>query len=983
MPVIVAVIGAPADRWLVAFTAAVLVVLVGGWCARLASRAGGSGDESHHAPVRGVRRRAGALLAVGPLAGVLVAPGAGDHVAVAAIGALGLAGLGLVVELRRDADRLVALVVAGFALGAVVAGVRFAPTGVGALDAVFAFGIVLIVTLGVDGLGNVDSLVSAVGAAAALGLVALGVLGEQLGIADGGAGILGATVAFLAYHVSPASLFPGRAGRLALGYALAVLALSTDATRGGLTDLVVPLLLTAVPLVDALVVVFDRARRRRPVLVDRRDHLTHRLMLRGASSAEGVTLLVAVQAALVVLAVFLGRGVLSVWLVLPVVLVGVGTLVGDALRSPVEVMAPVGLSRRARGIVAAAGVLGAVGVVPLVLAVPSIAETMQDARRAAQRGLAAARRGDAARAEIEFRRARGIFQQADDDLHSWRFEAARVVPGVAPNLRAARALADVGTDLAHNGEVVTAAVVPESLAIVDGRLPLEEVVRITPALERGADTLERALARLRAVRDEPYLLAPLRAAVTSVRRELRRAAREARNTATAARLAPAIFGGDGEVRRYLLVVQNPAENRGTGGLIGAYGILTVHDGGVQMGELSRAGAWNDAVRTAGAPTYEAPDDYVRRYGQFRPDVNLQSVNLSPDFPTVGRVLRSLAPAAGLGEVDGVIAVDPFGLAALLELTGPVDVEGWPVPITADNVLDVTLRDAYAAFARTPERADFLGDVAQVVVGEAVAGRLGEPAVVARVLGEAAHQGHLVLWFARPEEQRLAERLGVAGAMVRGPDLLHVTDANLAANKLDYYLERELDYRVVIHPDADGRGARARAALTIRLANTAPITGLPRVVAGPYEGAPPGRFRAGENVTYVSVYSPLDVTGARLDGEPVAVTSGDELGTRVHSTIVELDAQETRVLQLDLSGRVRMGGEGWYGLALGRQPSVHDDRVRVSVSVPEGYRIAAVRRLQKAYARRASGIVILDRPTSVWVRVERAPSSLWDRLRAGN
>jgi UDP-N-acetylmuramyl pentapeptide phosphotransferase/UDP-N-acetylglucosamine-1-phosphate transferase len=990
--------GTHADRWLLAFAVSVFVVLVGGWLARDAARRatrvstgpkassgdlGASNDVSGDADapptVRGIRRRAGALLAVGPLAGFLVDPTARGHVVLAALGGAALATFGALYERRRDFDRTVALVAASAALVALVAGVRFSPTGVEVLDVALALGFVFVVTVAFDGLGNTDALVPGLGAVSAAGILALGAFAEQFGVANGAAGLLGACVAFLAYNLRPASLFAGRAGRLVVGFALAVSALAVDPVPGPPARMLLALALVAIPLLDAVVVLYDRAQRRRPLLVDRRDHLVHRMVLLGASPAEAVGILVAAQLAVAVLAVFAGRGIVSMWILIAAGLVVIGILAGHALRAPIDRMAPIGLSPRAWWIIGAAGVVAALGVVPLVLGVPGITDTMERGRDAAQRALAAARNGDAARAEIEFRRAAGRFEQARDDLGSVRYEVARLVPGVAPNLRATRALAEIGYDLSHNGEVVTAAVVPESLAIVDGRIPVEEVRRITPALERGADTLERALARLRDVAREPYLLGPVRDAVENVRTELRRAAREARNTATAARLAPAIFGADGEERRYLLVVQNPAENRGTGGLIGSYGILTARDGEIDVGRLVRTETWNRAMARVGDPDYDAPRDYVARYGQFRPQLNLQNVNLSPDFPTVGRVLRSLAPAAGLGDVDGVIAVDPQGLAAILELTGPVPVAGWPVDISADNVVGVTLRDAYAAFARTPERADFLGDVAQVVVDEATAGRLGEPARVAQVLGKAAHQGHIALSFARPREQRLAEAVGAAGALRRGGDTLHVTGANFAGNKLDFYLERAFDYRVEVRPDPVGRGANATGRLTVRLENTAPASGLPRIVAGPYEGAPPGRFREGENVSYVSVYTPLDLVTSKLDGREVPMSRDDELGVNVYSTVVRVLAQQAETLELDLAGRIRMGHDGWYVLELGRQPTVNDDRARVSISVPEGYRIVGSTRLQKVFDQRASGILTLDRPTTVRVKIERDPDSVWGRL----
>jgi UDP-N-acetylmuramyl pentapeptide phosphotransferase/UDP-N-acetylglucosamine-1-phosphate transferase len=963
------------DRWLLTFTLAVLVVIPVGWMARRAAR------QRAHTPrdqVRGVRRRVGAVLAVGPVVGFAVAAGAGAGTGAAALGAVGLALFGVAVERRRDADRLVAPAVLVAALGAVAAGVRFAPTGVAILDVVLAVGLVVAITVAFDGLGNTDGLVAGMGSVAGLGLVALAGFAEQFRVADVAAGLLGGCLAFLAYNLPPASLFAGRSGRLATGYAVAVLALSVDTAAGPPAPLLVPLALTAIPLLDLALVLTDRAQRRRPLRVERKDHLVHRMAAAGATPFEGAVVLVGAQGLVSAFAVAAARDVVSVWVLTFVTILVVGALAGYARRAPLERMTPIGLSRRAWWLIGGVLVFLAGGVLPLLLDMPGVTDTMLRGRDAAQRALHAARRGDAATAEIQFRRAAHEFEQARDQLHSKRYEPARLLPVVAPNLRAARVLADIGYDLARNGEIVTATVVPESLAFVDGGIPMDEVRRITPALVQGAETLARALERLRDVADEPYLLPDVRNAVDAIRRELARGAREARNTADAARLAPAIFGADGGERRYLLVVQNPTENRGTGGLIGSYGVVTVRDGVVSVGEILRTGVWNHAVEEHGAPEYESDADYRRRYAPFRPEFQLQAVNLSPDFPTVGRVLASLAPEGGVGDVDGVIAVDPEGLAALLSLTGPVPVPGWPEDVMAGNVVDITLRDAYTAFAQTPERAEFLGDVARAVVAQATSGRLGEPAAVARVLGDAARQGHVALSFRRAAEQRLALAVGAAGAFPKGGHVLHVSEANIAANKIDYYLEETLDYRVVLHPDDRGRGARAVGTLGVRIANTAPRTGLPQIVAGPYEGTP-DRTQPGESMSYVSVYTPLALRRAAIDGDEVATQVGEELGMRVYSTIVRVPAQDERTLTLDLAGRARLARGGWYVLELANQPMVNDRRARISVSVPDGYRIVEAPRLQHVSAGRASGILVLDRPTTVRVRIERSPGSLWSRL----
>jgi UDP-N-acetylmuramyl pentapeptide phosphotransferase/UDP-N-acetylglucosamine-1-phosphate transferase len=976
---------APGDRWLLAFTIATVLVLVGGIVLRREARRRGSrGDADRRHEVRGLRRRAGALLGLGALVGWLVAPGAGHGAFVAAAGAVALAIVGAVAERWKDFSRQIYVVVLVAAVVAVIGGTRFAPTGVGPLDVIGGVAFVFAVVVAFDGLGNADGLVPGLGLVSATGVLALAAFPGRLGPANVVAGLAGACLAFLAFNLRPASLFAGRGGRLAVGYALAVTALSVRPAVGAPASLAVPLMVVAIPLFDLTFVAVDRLRRRRPLLVGRRDHLLNRFLARDATQTEAVLLVVAVQALFVVFAVFAGRGLVSMWVVAPLAVLVLAGLGGAALQGKLERLEPVGLSARATGVLTLVCVLIALAIVPVALTVPDVADTMQDGRRAAQRGLAAARNGDTANAAFAFQLAAESFDDAAHRMNAAVLQPARLIPALAPNVRAARTLAQVGRDLSRAGAQVSATVVPESLTVFNGRVDLAEVQRVTPALDRAADALEESLVRVRDVADDPYLISPVRKAARQVRAQLVQSAGEARRTADAARLAQKILGGDG-TRRYLLVVQNNAEARATGGFIGSYGVLTAQDGKVSVGKLLRTGSWNAAIAQAAGVKLNAPAAYVRRYGQFQPERVLQNVNLSPDFPTVADVLMSLTDEAGLGKVDGVMAVDPKGLAALLQLTGPVNVPGWPTPITADNVVDVTLRDAYAEFARTPERADFLGDVAQVVVDQATSGELGKPAQVARVLGAAAHEGHISLAYARADEQRLARQLATHGAAPHSGqrDVFEVTTSNVSANKLDYYLRRVFDYRITLDPDAPAGEPNASAEVNVNLQNTAPTTGLPQVVAGPFEGQP-GRFRAGELLSYVSVYTPLDLEKASVGGQPVVATQSDELGGHVISTYVDLDAETGKTLRLELAGRVPVQRGRWYELDLGHQPSLEPDRARVTLDVPDGWKIDRVSGgVAKPVATQATRSIQLDRPTRIRIHVVRDGTNLWERLKAGD
>ena len=300
------------NRWLLLFSVVAAVVLVAGTFARRVARRTLNGDGN--GSTRGIRRRAGVLLALGPLIGLAFATSPDTLTVIAAVGSVALAAVGILVERAKRADRLTMTVTVVAAAVAVAAGARFGPTGVHQLDVLLAFGFIVMVTQAADGLGNVDGLATGLGAASAAGLFALAAFGRQDDLASVALGLFASCFAFLAFNMRPASLFVGRAGRLAIGYTLAVGVLAVHVVPSAPRELLTPPMLVAVLLVDATVVAVDRLRRRHPLGAHRTDHLVHRLAVLGWSPGEAVILLVIAQVVLSVIGVFTGRAVMPLWL---------------------------------------------------------------------------------------------------------------------------------------------------------------------------------------------------------------------------------------------------------------------------------------------------------------------------------------------------------------------------------------------------------------------------------------------------------------------------------------------------------------------------------------------------------------------------------------------------------------------------------------------------------------------------------------------
>ena len=114
-----------------------------------------------------------------------------------------------------------------------------------------------------------------------------------------------------------------------------------------------------------------------------------------------------------------------------------------------------------------------------------------------------------------------------------------------------------------------------------GRIDLGEVERLAPSVRRAADSVDRASRRLAGTRADE-LLFPLNDLVGDLQAQVERARSAAAASAHAFTLLPAMLGGQ-QPRTYLLVIQNPAELRSTGGLPGSLALLHAEGGRVTMG----------------------------------------------------------------------------------------------------------------------------------------------------------------------------------------------------------------------------------------------------------------------------------------------------------------------------------------------------------------------------------------------------------------
>lgn len=444
---------------------------------------------------------------------------------------------------------------------------------------------------------------------------------------------------------------------------------------------------------------------------------------------------------------------------------------------------------------------------------------------------------------------------------------------------------DVLPPLAHTATELTA-----DTAQDDGHLSLSALRHAAPGLGQAARIASDVRSTVDALPRRTWLPAVDRARAR-LADQLGRLVPATTDAATAARVMPSMLGEQGP-RRYVVVFENTAEARGTGGLPGAFAVLTAN-----RGRLAFESFGNDTEMAEAVAAVDLGDEYAALHGHNAPTSTWVNSNLSPHFPYAARIWAAAWRQHKGQKVDGALALDPSALSGLLTASGPARLPDG-TEVTAANVVDLTERSSYAAYPDIRERKRYFLDVARAVA-QRLLGAADDPqqrrSLFAALSGQ-LREGRVKVWSAHPSEQRALQLRPFGGALPDTSDPFAALVVNNAAGtKLDYYLDRRLSW-------APGRclPAGREVTVTVDLTNRAPDSGLPTYVTQRVDD-PPYRTEPGDNRLLVSYYATkgAKLTKAALDGRPVLVNQAVERGHPLYTLDLELPAGATRTLVLHL------------------------------------------------------------------------------------
>ncbi|QNO38098.1 DUF4012 domain-containing protein [Protaetiibacter sp. SSC-01] len=484
----------------------------------------------------------------------------------------------------------------------------------------------------------------------------------------------------------------------------------------------------------------------------------------------------------------------------------------------------------------------------------------------------------------------------------WR--ASEYVPWVGPNLAAVRQITEVARTITGEGiDPLLAAATEfdaEAFAVVDGRVDLGPIIAVRGDIDLANAAMTSAREQAAAI-DIDATVGPVRDAVDQMLALVGDATSSVDALDRTAHLLPAMLGQGGS-RNTLVLIQNNAELRASGGVSGALALLTASDGKI---DLAGQASTRDFDPPFDEPVVPLDQPTESLYGAITGEY-IQNVNLTPWFDTTGELSKMMWERRFGGTIDAVVAVDPVLLSYLLEAAGPVEVGD--VTLSSDNAVDVLLSETYARFAEPADQDAFFASAAQTVFA-AVTGGDVEPRALVEALVRGGEERRIRIWNARAEEQRLVEGTTLSGILPadnsQGPGIGVYFNDDTGA-KMDYYLDAD----VKVGSGVCRGDGRPTYRVSVTLTSTAPMDGatsLPDYVTGGGRyGVEPGRIK-----TFVNVYGPV---GSATQGVTYP-GSADQLNGQVAidrgrpAVVVptELAPGETITLVYDFLGQTRERG----------------------------------------------------------------------------
>lgn len=409
--------------------------------------------------------------------------------------------------------------------------------------------------------------------------------------------------------------------------------------------------------------------------------------------------------------------------------------------------------------------------------------------------------GDMAAAKATSQNMSDTMNKLHDTTSSPLWAAATIIPVVGSDIQTVRIVSDSAQSLVEDVLMPAMDTIPadglKSLMSEDGAINVSLIDDLLTTVSDAAPVISENAAKLDET-PEPTI-DQLKKPIEQVKSLMSTLAPIADSATELKDTLPAMLGAEGK-RNYLIIACTSAEMRSSVGFAGSYGLMTVDNGKISLGDFF---GFDQNPRLANSAPSATEEDI--RLFRWESSVDSRDVTQIIDFQRVGEIESEIWEANGHGRVDGVIALDTVVLQRMLGLTGTTVNTPGGDSLNKDNASDFLLNGVYKKYPNGKDQDAVFALVADTAA-KSVFGNIGKVNIVklASVLKTSVEQGRISIYMANDSEEAMLEDFGLAGT-VSSDTKVPETGVYMSAcygGKMFYYLASDIDVSAGVK-NADG------------------------------------------------------------------------------------------------------------------------------------------------------------------------------------
>lgn len=386
-------------------------------------------------------------------------------------------------------------------------------------------------------------------------------------------------------------------------------------------------------------------------------------------------------------------------------------------------------------------------------------------------------------------------------------------------------------------------------------------------------------------------------------------------------ILPKLTGYPDEVT-YLFLLENNDELRPTGGFIGNYGILKIHDADITEFKTDNIYNIDDPAKSYLQLPSPAPlVKYLKADNWY-----MRDSNWSPDFITSAQKAEWFYHQEQGPEqnINGVIAMTPAYMASLLKVIGNQQVED--ILFTPENLADRLEervgKEYYALGIPEAQRKEIIGKMALQVKDQIFKLPLNQLSQILTTTLDSLNQKQILIYSKSSDVQSILQQRNWAGEVKPySGDYLEVVDANLASLKTDQVMSRDVNYSLT--PDGNDLVAH----VVINYHNNGVFT-----------------WKTSRYRTYTRIYVPKGSTLIKATGlmdndrttVPGKVDISEDLGKTVFGGFISIEPGQTGTLTFEYklpSNLAEKAESAGYNLLVQKQPGTYSNGLNVNLQFP--------------------------------------------------